>query len=471
MTSKTIIVTILFSLSLINYTDRWSVAALLNDLQAPVKKGGFNLTDTEGGLVTSVFIVTYVMLSPVFGYFGDRVSRIPLIFGGIITWGLAGLFSSFTTYYWQFLVFRAVCGVGEASYAVLAPTIIADLYTGTDRTRVLGWYTSSIPLGSALGYIYAGEVARIMNWRWAFRITPFIGFILAFVLLIFVTEPPRGAADCVAPSSNIKQPARESGFSAFIRDASEIWQVRSFFWSTWGLVGMTFTAGALAQWATAMLQRVNCLPGDASCEAVITRTFGIVTIISGFLGCLIGPYLANIYLRRDPAADSVVSALALFTATPFVYAAIYLCTDRYNLTWLLIFVGETLVSFTWPLTTTIQLSVITPSLRNTANGISLTASHILGDSISPLVIGILADTFYSGKSQTRAKSLQNALYFSVITSFIAGFMFMLSAPDLSSDRTKAIAQFNDGYRSVDGEPGGRILDKDDEKVTLRDNDP
>lgn len=395
-------------------------------------------------------------LSPVFGYFGDRTARIPLIVFGILGWSIAGLLSSFAARYWQFLIFRALVGVGEASYAVLAPTIIADLYSGTDRTRVLGLYSSSIPLGSALGYIYAGEVAHIASWRWAFRITPFIGFALAAILVFTVTEPQRGDADGLvarSPTQPAKPGPGDTGFTAFLRDAIQIWRVKSFFWSTWGAVGMTFTAGALAQWATALLQRVNCeLDGaNSNCEASITRTFGIITIIAGVVGCLGGPLLARLMAKREAAADALVSGIALVIATPFVYLAIYFSPSRYVLTWLFVFIGETLVSVTWPLQAAIQLSVVPPSQRNTANGISLTVSHVLGDSISPIAIGIAADRFYgNGKGLSRAVSLQKALYFSVLASFIAGFFFIVCATHLQTDRAAALthAQNNTSYQEV-----------------------
>lgn len=422
------------------------------------------MSDTEGGLVTSVFIVTYMTLSPVFGYFGDRSPRIPLIFGGILAWTVSGLLASFSQRYWQFLIFRALVGVGEASYAVLAPTIIADLYSGTDRTRVLGWYSSSVPLGSALGYIYAGEVARLFDWRWAFRLTPFIGFVLAVVLLCTVSEPPRGAADGVSPlSPYAKQTTRETGLTGFFSDAVEIWNVRSFLWCTWGAVGMTFTAGALAQWATALLQRVNCESNDSACEATITRTFGVITIIAGVVGCLGGPALAKLYARKDHAADSVVCALSLLCATPFVYSAIFFSPTHYTLTWALIFVGETLVSFTWPLVTAIQLSVVPPHQRNTANGISLTVSHILGDSVSPIAIGLVADNFHNdGKGLSRATSLQHALYFSVISSFVAGFFFILCANNLAADRSAALDAIGNGYQTVEGGSDNPFLGNSEE---------
>lgn len=467
--SKSQVVALLFTISLFNYIDRWSVAAIINDLQAPPRKGGFGLTDLEGGLVTSVFIVTYMILSPIFGYFGDRVPRIPLLFCGIIGWSAAGLFASFSKFYWQFLIFRALVGVGEASYAVLAPTIIADLYTGVERTRVLGLYTASVPLGSALGYIYAGEVARVLDWRWAFRFTPFVGVALACMLLCFVNEPPRGDADGVVHSpqdSEEKLPQRQSGFAGFLRDATEICHIKSFFWSTFGAVGMTFTAGALAQWATALLQRVNCDSTDAFCEATITRTFGTISIVAGIAGCLLGPYLAKSYSKRDPAGDAIVSGLVLLIATPFVYLAIYFAGSRYALSWLLIFLSETLVSVTWPLLPAIQLSVVPPEQRNTANGISLTVSHILGDSISPVAIGVLADNLHAnGSGFSRAESLQRALYVSVMASFAGGFLFLICAKTLHKDREMALAQVDKGYRQLDAvDDVNRIVDTSENDI-------
>lgn len=467
--SKSQVVALLFTISLFNYIDRWSVAAIINDLQAPPKKGGFGLTDLEGGLVTSVFIVTYMILSPIFGYFGDRVPRIPLLFCGIISWSAAGLFASFSKFYWQFLIFRALVGVGEASYAVLAPTIIADLYAGVERTRVLGLYTASVPIGSAMGYIYAGEVARVLDWRWAFRFTPFVGVVLACMLLCFVNEPPRGEADGVVHSphdSEEKLSERHSGFAGFLRDVIEIWRIKSFFWSTFGAVGMTFTAGALAQWATALLQRANCESTDAFCEATITRTFGTISIVAGVAGCLLGPHMAKSYSKRDSAGDAIVSGLVLLIATPFVFLAIYFAGSRYMLTWLLIFLGETLVSVTWPLLPAIQLSVVPPEQRNTANGISLTVSHILGDSVSPVAIGVLADSLHAkGSGFSRAESLQRALYVSVVASFVGGFFFLICAKTLHKDREMALAQLDKGYRQLDAVDGtNRIGDTSENDV-------
>lgn len=378
------------------------------------------------------------------------MSRIPLLFCGIVGWCISGLFSSFSKYYWQFLLFRTAIGVGEASFAVLAPSIIADLYSGTERTKVLAIYCSSIPLGSALGYVYAGEVARLLNWRWAFRITPFLGFVLALTLVMFVNEPTRGSSDGLGGSSDgsgLKSVERGSGLTAFLRDIREIWSVQSFFWSTFGAVGMTFTAGALAQWAPAFLQRVNCVPSDSSCEVKITRIFGSITIATGVAGSFAGASISQAYSKRDPAADAVVSGFSLLLATPCVFASIYLSRTSYWFTWVFIFFGEFLVSLLWPLLTTIQLSVVHPELRNTAGSIALLTMHLLGDSVSPVLIGAFADKLHNnGMGLSRADALQQSLYLPVFTTVIGGFCFLVSARHLQRDRTEALS--HNGYQGI-----------------------
>ena len=49
--------------------------------------------------------------------------------------------------FWLFLVFRGLFGCGEAGYANLSPSIIADLFTEKIRTRMYMIYYLGIPVG------------------------------------------------------------------------------------------------------------------------------------------------------------------------------------------------------------------------------------------------------------------------------------------------------------------------------------
>ncbi|MEE6497186.1 hypothetical protein FKM82_002649 [Ascaphus truei] len=85
-----VIVMILFYVNLLNYMDRFTVAGVL-----PAIKTDFVIEDSDSGLVQTVFICSYMVLAPVFGYLGDRYNRKYIMCGGISFWSLVTLGSSF----------------------------------------------------------------------------------------------------------------------------------------------------------------------------------------------------------------------------------------------------------------------------------------------------------------------------------------------------------------------------------------
>jgi len=53
------------------------------------------INDKEASLVSTSFIVGYMLLSPIFGYLGDRINRTVMMSCGIIGWSLITFGSSF----------------------------------------------------------------------------------------------------------------------------------------------------------------------------------------------------------------------------------------------------------------------------------------------------------------------------------------------------------------------------------------
>lgn len=94
--------------------------------------------------------------------------------GGIIVWVLAVLASTFVPadMFWLFLLLRGIVGVGEASYAVISPSIIADMFTDTNRSRMLMVFYFAIPCGSGLGFMIGSTIgAATGHWQWGVRVT------------------------------------------------------------------------------------------------------------------------------------------------------------------------------------------------------------------------------------------------------------------------------------------------------------
>lgn len=145
------------------FFDRGMVAGFLPSVQAEL--GG--LTDTEAGLLGSGFIFGYMLACPMFAFFSKTVSPYKLMALGLFLWICATGACTITVDFLPLLIARIVTGVGEASFAGLAPTCIDDVAPIAHRTIWLSVFFSGIPLGSAAGYIAGGYFAKV-GWHLGF---------------------------------------------------------------------------------------------------------------------------------------------------------------------------------------------------------------------------------------------------------------------------------------------------------------
>src|SRR5580765_3590228 len=106
-------VLVLFSLiNLVNYIDRYVVAAVLEPLGAEL-----GLDDAQRGRLTFVFVIVYMAAAPVFGVLADRMHRPRLIAVGVAIWSVATMAAGFAYDYSSLLIARSCVGIGEAAYA------------------------------------------------------------------------------------------------------------------------------------------------------------------------------------------------------------------------------------------------------------------------------------------------------------------------------------------------------------------
>ena len=143
---------LLTCLNLFNFIDRY----VLPGVQPLVQKE-FHANDAQMGLLTSAFFFTYMLAAPLTGWLGDRFPRRPLIVAGTLLWSAATLFTATVHSYDTLLLRHAIVGIGEATFSIYAPALLADFYPEIDRNRVLSIFYVTIPVGAALGYLMGGE--------------------------------------------------------------------------------------------------------------------------------------------------------------------------------------------------------------------------------------------------------------------------------------------------------------------------
>src|SRR5262245_28561812 len=145
---------LLLSINLFNYIDRQVLSAVLPKLE--LEASLFHPDDTwrksKLGSLTTAFMVSYMLLAPVFGWLGDKRPRWALVGIGVIVWSLASGGSGLATTYVMLLLTRCLVGIGEAAYGPVAPAMLSDLYPERKRGQVLAFFYMAIPVGSALGF-------------------------------------------------------------------------------------------------------------------------------------------------------------------------------------------------------------------------------------------------------------------------------------------------------------------------------
>src|SRR5262245_61423182 len=119
---------LLFGVNFLNYIDRYVLGAV-----AVLIQRDFRIGDKEIGLAGAMFMVPYMVASPITGVMGDRLARFKLVGAGVLVWSLATVLSGLANTYHHLLMARSVIGVGEAGFGVVSPTLISDLFSREKR--------------------------------------------------------------------------------------------------------------------------------------------------------------------------------------------------------------------------------------------------------------------------------------------------------------------------------------------------
>ncbi len=402
---------LLTALNLLNYIDR-SVLFAVQDLV----KAEFHRSDAAFGLLTSVFFIFYMCAAPFMGPLSLRFSRKLVIVAGAMVWSGATLLTAVTTSFNGLLIRHTLVGIGEASFVILSPTFVADMFPVEKRGRVMGVFSLAIPVGTALGYLLGGFMGPKDGWRAPFYVGAAPAVLLALLLLL-IPEPPLGQFD----TSESKMPERDTVKSLIHNPA--------FLTATLGMAMMTFALGGLQVWMPTFLHRAH---GYSLLDANII--FGLSTISNGLVASLAGGWISDRLLRRTKSAHYLVSAVSLALGIPAMCVALF-ASGRPMIVG--IFVAEFfLLLNTGPLNAAV-IDSVGPHVRAAALSANIFIFHLLGDVPSAALIGYMSDKY----------SLQLAFLSPVIAIALSSailFYGMRFAPPVRTSNASAPSQLPSG---------------------------
>jgi MFS family permease len=374
------ILILLFLINLMNFFDRTIPAVVLE----PIRKE-FSLDDTALGILGASFTLIYAVAGVPLGYLADRFRRTHILAAGLTAWSLltaaSGLAWSFMSFFW----IRLLVGVGEASCAPAANSLIGDLFPSEKRARALGIFMLGLPLGLLLAFSIVGVLAQNYGWRVPFYLAAIPGFVVA-AMILFAAEPVRGSQETYAIDAT----------TALDRPMRRILAIPTVWWIIASGATVNFAAYAMGTFLPTMLIRYHGLSiGRAGLIAAI------VLGATGLVGLTAGGWLADYLHKKFLRGRLLLASCSMLVATPLLYFGIAqpagaadAATILLSLGWLLYF------SYYCSVYSALQ-DVVEPRLRATAMAVYFFFQYVLGAGFGTVVTGALSD-MYARQAMTAA---------------------------------------------------------------------
>ena len=275
---------LLTAMNFVNYLDRYILPAVQEQI-----KHEFHLSDSQVGSLTLWFFIAYVLSSPLTGWLGDRFPRKPMIVVAALMIAAMNFWTAGVHSYLSLNLRHAALGIGEASFGIFAPALLADYFADDQRNAVLTIFNVAIPVGAALGYLSGGVVAAHHGWRMAFIVSAIPGALIALLILFFMREPQRVAA-------KDRKKVDKASVLSLARN-------KAYLCSIMGYAAVTFSLGGISWWMPSFLNRVD----GRSMEAAGT-IMGAITVVCGLGGTVVGGVLAVVVEEDEQSVVSSASA-------------------------------------------------------------------------------------------------------------------------------------------------------------------
>src|ERR1700738_2962564 len=369
---------VLFAINAINFFDR----QILGAVGEPIRKE-WGLTDSTLGALGTAFTLLYAFVGVPFGRLTDKAMRTWILSAGVFVWSLMTATSGAARNFWQLFTCRLGVGVGEASCAPAATSLIGDLFPASRRARAI--FMLGLPVGIALSFAVSGTITRSYGWRPAFYVAGIPGLLCALIVL-FIREPKRGAAE------THKIGGRQRGGSAYrlvLSPPTMRWLIIS------GALH-NFNMYAIGAFITPFLMRYH--------GADIRNANFVSMVVYGLFaapGLILGGVAGDAVMKRQANGRLLVGALAILGSVPFIFLA--LGRTGGDILGFMILMGAgcaLMYAYYSTVYSTIQ-DVVEPSLRGTAMALYFFAMYVLGASLGPYGTGLVSD-FYTTRAASAA---------------------------------------------------------------------
>ena len=420
---------VLFAVNTMNFFDR----QILGAVGEPIRRE-WGLSDGALGALGTAFTLLYAFVGVPLGRLADKAGRKWILSAGVFVWSLTTVASGLARNFWQLFVLRLSVGIGEASCAPAATSLIGDLFPQRQRAKALSVFMLGLPVGIALSFAVSGTIARSYGWRPAFYVAGLPGLLCAIAVL-FVREPPRGATEVYKIGGRIRA---GSPYRLVLSTPTMRWLIIS------GALH-NFNMYAIGSFLTPYLMRYHGID-IRSANFVSMVVYGL----SGAPGLILGGIIGDAVMKRRANGRLLVGAFAIVGSVPFLFLALGRSGGDIIGFMILMGVGCALMYCYYSTVYSTIHDVIEPSLRGTAMALYFFAMYVLGASLGPYGTGVVSD-FFTGRAARasgvtslghqalepfRAAGLHSAMYLIPALSVLLAVVLFAASRTVTKDREK-----------------------------------
>jgi MFS family permease len=264
------------------------------------------LTDAQFGLLTSVFLWVYGIVSPFAGFLSDRFKRSHVIIASLTVWSIVTWGTCLAKTFDQLLFTRVLMGLSEACYIPAALALITDYHRGHTRSFATGLHIAGILAGQTLSFT-GGWMAEKADWTFPFKFYGIIGIVYAIVVLIpFLRDVPEKYRKEVPEVESKERTSFFAALRSLFSRGSFVLLLLYF-----GIIGISWV---LIGWLpTYFKEQFSLSQGLAGLYAIA------IPSIAGFIGVLIGGLWSDHWSRSTIRARMFVPVIGLMSAAPAIF--------------------------------------------------------------------------------------------------------------------------------------------------------
>lgn len=157
----------------------------------PLIREQWQLSLTQTGFIVSLYSILIAMSGLLLGVLIRRLGYVPFAIIGVGTVGVGGLLGSFAEGLPLLLIGRAIEGLGWIISVIVLPSMISTLSASKDRSFVLAFWASFLPVGAGSMLLIAPQLQSMGGWQLSWWVASTIS-LLAACAVVMVTRRHRG---------------------------------------------------------------------------------------------------------------------------------------------------------------------------------------------------------------------------------------------------------------------------------------